>query len=118
MQLPNEMHQTMAHQIDHMRPAHLEPGRHIGMAVVDEDTLLVLVAPTATIAIVRYCHGPDLYSVTVNRWQQPVKDYDGIFCDQLGDLIFGVDAGEWSLPMGGIQIIDPVTGEVIEETTF
>lgn len=114
---PTEIHQTMAGQIDHMRPAHLEPGRHIGMAVVDETTLLVLVGPTATLAIVRYLPGPDLYSVTVNRQGQPVRDHDGIYCDQLGDLIFGVDAGEWMLPFGSIQILD-ADGNVIEEHTI
>ena len=114
---PTEIHQIMAGQIDHMKPAHLKPDRHISMSVVDETTLMVVVAPTATIAIVRYCRAGDDYSVTVNRNGQPVRDYDRIYCDQLGDLIFGVDAGQWSLPFGGVQLLDR-DGNVIEETTF
>jgi hypothetical protein len=114
---PTDIHQIMAGQIDHMKPAHLEPGRHIGMAVVDETTLLVLVIPTATIAIVRYCQAGDDYSVTVNRQGKPVQDHDRIYCDQLGDLIFGIDASEWTMPFGGIQVIDG-DGNVISEELF
>lgn len=103
----NDTHNTIAFQIDNMKPAHLEPGKHIGMAPVDEHTVLVLVGPTATLAVVRYLPGPDLYSVTVNRFGHPVQDFDRVFCDQLGDLIFGVDAEEWTLPFGGIIVEGP-----------
>jgi hypothetical protein len=37
----------------------------------------------------------------------------GIYCDQLGELIFGEDAKQWSQPFGGI--VDMDTGEKIAE---
>jgi hypothetical protein len=117
MLIPSDLHQTIAAQIDNMRPRHLEPGRHIGIGIIDEHTVLVIVAPTATLAVIRYLPGRDLYSVTVNRFGHEVRDFDGIFCDQLGDLVFGVDAEEFSLPMGGIQIVDE-HGNVVEEHLF
>jgi hypothetical protein len=97
-----DTHQTIASQIDNMRPSHLLPGRHIGMAPVDERTVLVLVGPTGVLAVVRYEPGPDLYSVVVNRSGGETREFDGVYCDQLGELIFGVDAGAWTLPMGAI----------------
>lgn len=103
---PTDLHQTIAYQIDNQRPPHLEPGRHVGMAVIDADTLLVLVGPTATMAIVRYDHGRDTYLVTVNRSGGEVKDFDDVYCDMLGDLIFGVDASPATFPMGGILTFD------------
>jgi hypothetical protein len=33
---PTELHETIAYQIDNMRPPHLEPGKHIGLEVIDE----------------------------------------------------------------------------------
>jgi hypothetical protein len=81
------------------------------MAVVDETTLLVVVGPTARLAVVRYCPGPDLYSVTVNSYGGEVEDFDGVYCDMLGDLIFGIDAVPASYPMVELVILDPVTGE-------
>jgi hypothetical protein len=107
----NDTHQMMAFQIDNQRPPHLLPGRHVGMAVVDETTLLVVVGPTARLAVVRYCPGPDLYSVTVNSYGGEVEDFDGVYCDMLGDLIFGIDAVPASYPMVELVILDPVTGE-------
>ena len=103
----NEIHETIASQIHHMKPAHLEPGKHIGMAPVDDETLLILVAPTATLAVVRYERGQDLYSVVVNRFGHEVRDYDGVFCDQLGDLIFGVDGERWTMPFGAVITENP-----------
>jgi hypothetical protein len=114
---PNDLHETIAYQIDNMRPPQLLPGQHIGIGIVDETTVLVLVAPTATLAVIRYLPGPDLYSVTVDRWRGEVSDFDEVYCDQLGDLIFGVDAERWSLPFGGVQILD-ADGNVVEERTF
>lgn len=110
----NDTHQMMAFQIDNQRPPHLLPGKHVGMAVVDDTTLLVQVGPTARLVIVRYCPGPDLYSVTVDAYGSEVADYDGVYCDMLGDLIFGVDAVPASYPMVELIIIDPDTGDEVD----
>ena len=107
----NETHEMMAFQIDNQRPPHLLPGKHVGMAVVDDETLLVVVGPTARLAIVRYCPGPDLYSVTIDPYGGDVEDYDGVYCDMLGDLIFGADAVPASFPMVELVILDPETGD-------
>ena len=118
---PNETHQNIAQQVDHMKPDHLRPGIDVGMEVRDENTLRILLPAKQCHVDVRYDAGPDTYTVTqfelaklgsmtaiVER--EPVS---GIHCDQLGELIFGDDAKPWTQAFGGI--VDMDTGETIAE---
>lgn len=114
---PLPIHETMMGQIDNMRPEHLIPGKHVGAKVVDDLTLEITVVPTGRVVRVSYMEGPDLYAVTVFKRDNTVEEHEGIYCDQLGELVFGEDAGEWTMPFGGIQILDE-NGKVIEEHLF
>lgn len=114
---PTQIHQTIMGQIDHMKPAHLEPGKHVGAKVFNATTLEITVVPTGRVVRVAYNEGADLYDVTVFKRDDTVEEYEGVYCDQLGEMVFGADTGEWSLPFGGIQILD-LDGNVIEEHLF
>lgn len=104
---PNEIHQSIAQQIDNMKPADLTPGVDIGMEPLNPTTLLVRVLPAepnherSCDAHITLDEGRDLYDVTVFQRGEKAK-HEGVFCDQLGTLIFGEYAGEWSLPFGAI----------------
>jgi hypothetical protein len=115
--MDHTIHNTILSQIDHMRPAHLEPGKHVGAKAIDEMTIEITVVPTGRVARIRYEEGPDLYSVTVFKRDDTVTEHERVYCDQLGELVFGADAGEWTMPFGGIQILD-ADGNVIEEHLF
>jgi hypothetical protein len=99
---PTHIHESIAQQIDHMRPVHLKPGKHIGIEILDETAITVTVIPTGVKAIVRYQQGPDLYDVEVTNHEGDSEEFERVYCDQLGDLIFGVDGEAWSQPFGAI----------------
>jgi hypothetical protein len=112
---PTQIHQTIAYQIDNQRPPHLVPGRHVGMEVTGPLSVRVTVVPTGLRAIVTYNEGSDLYELAITTHAGETTLYDGVYCDMLGDLIFGVDAEAASFPMVGLIILDPETGDVTEE---
>jgi hypothetical protein len=99
---PNHIHETIASQIHHMKPAHLVPGKTIGLEVVDDLTVRVVVVPTGVSATVAYDEGRDLYNVVVTKHDGATMEYEGAYCDQLGELIFGVNAEQWTQPMGAL----------------
>jgi hypothetical protein len=118
---PNQIHQTIAQQIDHMKPDHLRPGVDVGMEVRDETTLRILLPAKQCHVDIRYDQGPDTYTVTRYELKRlgratatverdPISD---VYCDQLGELVFGDDAKRWSQPFGGI--VDMTSGETIAE---
>lgn len=118
----NHIHQSIAQQIDHMKPGDLTPGVDIGMAPLNETTLLVRVLPAqpndarSLDAHITLDQGRDLYDVTIfQRGEKQV--IEGVFCDSLGELVFGEDAEPWTQAFGGIQILD-ADGNVVEERTF
>jgi hypothetical protein len=115
--MDHTIHNTILSQIDHMRPAHLEPGKHVGAKVIDGTTIEITVVPTGRVVRVRYDEGWDLYAVTVFKRDDSVTEHERVYCDQLGELVFGADAGEWTMPFGGIQILD-ADGNVVEEHLF
>jgi hypothetical protein len=109
--LPNEVHQSIAMQIDSMKPDHLRPGIDVGMEPIDDTTLRIILPAKRAYVDVRYDSGPDTYTVTptdratlgktsVLVQRDPISD---VYCDQLGEMVFGEDAKEWSLPFGGIS---------------
>jgi hypothetical protein len=113
---PNDIHQTIAAQIDNMKPAHLTPGVDIGMAPVNETTLAVVFPERHERFDITYDEGRDLYNVT--RSTRPVPSVriwlahdplEGVFCDQLGEILFGSEAEPWTLPFGYILTEDGVT---------
>jgi hypothetical protein len=109
---PNEIHQTIAGQLDHMKPDDLKPGVDVGMEATSEDTLAVIVVPTGTRATVRYDAGRDTYAVSVVRGDDD-RFYDDVYCDQLGELIFGDEAKPFTAPMVQISTDDGETWDVI-----
>src|SRR3954466_9320177 len=106
--MPNEVHQSIAMQIDSMKPDHLRPGLDIGMEPIDETTLRIILPAKRAYVDVRYDRGPHTYTVTATAraplgatsvlvQRDPISD---VYCDQLGEMVFGEDAKEWSLPFG------------------
>lgn len=106
MQLkPSAIHETMAQQIDHQRPPHLKPGEDIGIEVKDANTISITVPSMNMQATLEYLPGPDLYALEILR-DDEVSEFDRIYCDQLGELLFGSDAEPWTQPMGGLVSFD------------
>jgi hypothetical protein len=108
---PNQIHQNIAQQVDSMKPDHLRPGIDVGMEPIDRTTLRVLLPYRGGHVDVRYDEGPDTYTVTRTDTvklghlvmpceREPLSD---VYCDQLGELVFGDDAKGWSQPFGGIS---------------
>jgi hypothetical protein len=91
----NEIAETIARQIDHQKPDKCEPGRDVQMAIAN-DTLLVAVIPLETVAHISYDKGMDLYSVALHKGTDNKKDFDGVHCNQLGEIIFGKKAKPWT----------------------
>lgn len=117
---PNQIHQTIAQQIDHMKPEHMEPGVDVGMEPCDATTLRIVThvrdAERRRAFDVSYDEGADLYNVVCyppGAAADPERDvHTGVFCDQLGELVFGDDAKPWTQSFGAITDFD---GNVISE---
>lgn len=117
MNLPNDLHQTIASQIHHTLPEGFEPGVDVGMEVIDESTLAIVLPKRGLRFDVRYDAGWDTYVLTrmerhAGAWvaDEPISD---VYCDQLGDLIFGDEAKPFTLPMVQISTDDGQTWDVI-----
>lgn len=114
---PTEIHQTIAGQIDNTKPDDLKPGVDVGMEAIDANTLAVVLPKLGVRFDVRYDAGPDTYTVTRQDWMMGVwvaaEPISGLYCDQLGDLIFGEDAKPFTLPMTMISTDDGETWETI-----
>lgn len=104
--MSNQILEQMAAQIDHVKPDHLVPGQTIGMRVKNDTTLIVEVPCMRLQATVEYLPGPDLYSVEVLR-DDEVSSFERVYCDQLGELIFGEAASEWTMPFVEIYVPNP-----------
>jgi len=119
---PNEVHQTICAQLDSMLPADLTPGKDVGMAPLRGDTLLVRVLPSepnderSLDAHVTYLPGPDLYSVVIFQRGER-RELEQVYCDQLGELVFGEHAKPFGLPMGGLIVMDEA-GNIVKEETW
>jgi len=98
---PSAIHETMAQQIDHQRPRHLTPGRDIGIEVKDANSIAITVPSMKMQATLEYLPGPDLYSLEILR-DDEITEHDRVYCDQLGELLFGSDAEPWTQPIGGL----------------
>jgi hypothetical protein len=78
----------------------------------------VVVVPTGVTATVRYDAGPDTYTVTVRKHGEDEPTvYGDVYCDMLGDLIFGINAEPATFPMVGVFVLDD-NGDVIEGRLF
>jgi hypothetical protein len=99
----------IARQIHNAKPDGLVPGRDVGFEPLGEDSLIVRLAVeirpglrvTSLRVVVTYDHGRDDYDVRLETDSES-KDLDRVYCDQLGELIFGEDAKPWDEPMGAI----------------
>lgn len=98
--------ETIAQYLHHTKPPSYRPGIDVGMSQLDEDTMIVFVPPLHTIAVIRYMHGPDLFSVTISDATPHVRDYDGVYCDQLGELVYGADADAFTQPTVQIFVMN------------
>lgn len=107
----NDLHETIAAQVGHMCPPHLTPGQDVQMEVVNDVTLRVLVRrPALRLVDIRYDAGPDTYTVTPYTFEtgsaHPGESISGVYCDQLGEMVFGEVAGDWTLPFVVIETHD------------
>lgn len=122
--MSSQMQETIAGQLHHMKPDEWVPGVDVGMepGVSDDQLRVVIMKPLAEhctyrLVEVEYDRGSDLYNVRVADLGAPdgprTAEYPRVYCDQLGELVFGLEAKQWTQPFGGIS--DPVTGETIAE---
>lgn len=99
----NHVAETIAGQLHNMKPDHLVPGVDVGMKPVEGGIEVMILRPERKIARVIYDEGLDLYDVTVTREGEAPQEFSGVYCDQLGEIVWGDDAKEFSLPM--VQIL-------------
>jgi|KBSMisStandDraft_5_1062788.scaffolds.fasta_scaffold1447226_2 hypothetical protein len=115
--MTNQIHESIAQQIDCMRPPHLRPREHVVMEVLDDQTLRVLVrTEPMRCTDIRYDAGPDTYTVTryeVSGGLIPSEPISDVYCDQLGEIVFGDEAMPFTLPLVAISDDDGETWEVI-----
>jgi hypothetical protein len=98
---PNDVHETIARYLHNMKPERYRPGIDVGISIVDEWSVIVDVVPAGRRLQIRYDRGPDLYSVREFDGERPGWDEwtERIYCDQLGEVVFGGEAEPWTLPM-------------------
>lgn len=118
---PNSLHTEIAHQVAHMKPDHLVPGKHVGMEIVDEKTLRVGILTdegvNTRIVEIEYDEGPDTYKCRVihrpdqyTAWTMEPQ-IENVFCDDLGEIVFQDEAKPWTMPHGEIVSFGP-DGEI------
>jgi hypothetical protein len=99
----NEVHETIAQQLHHMKPADLTPGVDVGMTAIDATTLAVIFPRDDRRVDVRYDRGPDTYTVTemirAGECWLAADPRSDVYCDQLGELVFGENAKPWTAPL-------------------
>lgn len=114
----NEIHGTIAQQLDNMRPDDLTPGTDVVMHPLHENTLLVQVmgnTPNDSRSHdvhITYDRGRDTYNVTIYRLGEKDELTD-VYCDQLGTIVFGEHAKPFSLPLVRISDDDGESWTVI-----
>lgn len=98
-----DIQMEMARQVHLQKPSAFVPGEDVGFQPVGQDTLAVVLPKRGERVDVRYDAGPDTYTTTrmlrrAGIWiaQEPVSD---IYCDQLGELIFGSEAEPLNEPL-------------------
>lgn len=108
--MPSDIQETIAAQVANTKPDHLRPGLDVGMEEgADDNTLVVsilselipgnraIVMLDRTIRIT-YVEGRDTYDVVVER-QDGAQTFEDVYCDMLGQLVFGDEAKSFSMPM-------------------
>lgn len=124
---PNSIHQSIAQQIDHMKPDHMVPGKNVGMEILNETSLRVGLLDDRgfcySVTTVELDEGADLYNVqTITRttatepWSVGEK-IEGVFCDQLGEFVFGDDAKPWTQKFGEVVSFN-ADGSVASRSEF
>lgn len=123
------IHENIAGQLHHMKPEWLQPGHNVGMEVVGTFRLRVVVnarlftldfdgeAVTVVDAVIEYDEGSDTYNVERKFDGFEQETVTNVYCDDLGRMIFGSEAKEWTMPFGAVQVIGD-DGTVIETVTF
>lgn len=118
--MPTQTHENIAMQIDHQKPDNLVPGRDVGMSALNATTVLVVVGPYDLAAAIEYDVDGDWYNVTVttNVSERPTQHiYERVYCDQLGELVFGANAKPWTMPFGAVETYDN-EGNVVSREEF
>jgi hypothetical protein len=100
---PTPIQNEIARQIHVQKPAHLVPGRDVGMLLIPpldgREAIAVHVLTDDTKAIVCYDAGRDTYVVSRQKFDESEpRKFDDIYVDQLGEMIFGSDATEFTGP--------------------
>ena len=108
----SEIQITIAHQVHHMKPVDLVPGRDVFFIGEEDGSLTVVTADRVT--NVRYDAGADHYSVSYKAGAHDAPEaLHGVYFDQLGELCFGSDAEPYTLPIVAISTDDGESWEVI-----
>jgi hypothetical protein len=98
----------IARQIHNAKPDALVPGEDVGMHPEGDTSILVRIVVERVVVrrvTVTYDAGPDTYTVRIEH-RRGVDELAGIYCDQLGELIFGDDAKAWDEPFATIVMLD------------
>jgi hypothetical protein len=98
----------IARQIHNAKPDALVPGKDIGMDPLGETAIVVQIVVERVVTrriTVTYDEGPDTYTVRIEH-RAGVDELAGIYCDQLGELVFEGDAKPWDEPFATIVLLD------------
>lgn len=122
----------IAEQLHHTKPEHLRPGADVGMIALP-NALGVYIGPLDRLAVVNYDEGADHYDVAVVEASAVVgvptvagitaamealhsvilngpRGIDGVlhgvYCDQIGEFVWGDDAEDFTMPMVAITTWD------------
>lgn len=121
----SDVPEIIAGQLHHTKPDALTPGTHVGMVPL-ASALGVYIGPRDRVAVVAYNAGSDEYDVAVApappvhtaraltdlmTWlleslvtnahvsSEVAKLYRGVYCDQIGEFVWGDDAKPFTQPM-------------------
>lgn len=119
---------NIAEQLHHTKPDHLEPKIDVGMTQMPDDAgvvVSILARPRPghdldgygrRVEIV-YDEGRDIYDLWI-REQKPgerktVRHLEGMFADQLGELVWGEEAKPYEMPM--FELLEWKEDETMDE---
>lgn len=108
--MPSDIQNTIAAQVAHMKPEHLRPGLDVGMEEgPDSNTLVIkilteLFPGNRTVVVlhrevrITYVEGRDTYDVVVEG-KDGAQTFENVYCDMLGQFVFGNEAKPFDMPM-------------------
>ena len=88
----------IAEQLDHTKPDNLRPGKDVGFQATNSG-LRFTITPMNRTGRVEYDEGMDSYTVTVHDKGEATVVYEDVYADQIGELVWGDNAKDWTLPL-------------------